>query len=128
MKEENHFHNAILVENGYIRDVFTSIPKIDDAELIDLKRKFVYPGFTDTHTHSFEGGLYQLGGNMKNVRDISDVLAILEGLKPISGCIFAYNFDENKTEEKRFPTIKELDELFPNYPLLLRKLMVILVL
>ena len=35
--------------------------------------------------------------------------------------IFAFKFDENQIKEKRFPKINELDKVFPNLPVLLRR-------
>ncbi|MBT3755390.1 MAG: amidohydrolase [Candidatus Cloacimonetes bacterium] len=122
MKCEGDIVSAVLVDDkGIIRDTFARIPKIDNVEKIDLNSNFVYPGFIDTHTHSFEGGLYSLNANLENVTCLNDVFEILSETKPVSGKIFAFHFDENNIKEKRFPSIDELDKIFPNTPLILRR-------
>ena len=121
-KEKGDIVSAVLVDNkGYIKDTFIQTPEIENIEKIDLHNNFVYPGFIDTHTHSFEGGLYSLSANLENVTNLSDIFDILSQTKPISGKIFAFHFDENNVKEKRFPTLKELDTIFPDIPLILRR-------
>ena len=122
IKEEEDIVSAVLVDDkGYIKETFIQTPEIENIEKIDLKKDFVYPGFIDTHTHSFEGGLYTLNANLESVTCLSEVFEILSKTKPISGKIFAFHFDENNVEEKRFPTITELDNISPNIPLILRR-------
>ena len=120
-----HFYDtnavALGVKNGKIEKIFYKMPKLTDAELIDLKSRYVYPGFIDTHTHSFEGGLYALSVNLENVKNLNDVFELLSTAKPIGGKIFAYHFDESTILEKRFPTIDELDKIFPDIPVLLKR-------
>ena len=53
--------------------------------------------------------------------NLNDVFEILAQTKPVNGKIFAFHFDENNIKEKRFPTIKELDKIFPDTPLILRR-------
>ncbi len=122
MKEEGDIVSAVLVDNnGYIKETFIQTPEIENIEKVDLRKSFVYPGFIDTHTHSFEGGLYTLNANLENVTSLSEVFEILSKTKPVSGKIFAFHFDENNVKEKRFPTLKELDTIFPDIPLILRR-------
>jgi len=122
MRKEFDVVSAVLVDdNGYIKETYDHTPEIDNIEKIDLQKNFVYPGFIDTHTHSFEGGLYSLSANLENVKNLSEVFEILAQTKPVSGKIFAFHFDETSIEEKRFPTRDELDKIFPDVPLILRR-------
>ncbi|MCK4312196.1 MAG: amidohydrolase, partial [Candidatus Cloacimonetes bacterium] len=115
------FFSALLIDKGKIKEIFKNIPDLKNVEKIDLKESFVYPGFIDTHTHSFEGGLYISRANLENVKSLNEVFAILAEIKPVSGKIFAFKFDENNIKEKRFPTAKELDRIFPDIPVFLRR-------
>ncbi|MBC8385427.1 MAG: amidohydrolase [Candidatus Cloacimonetes bacterium] len=121
MRKENEFYTAILIENDKIIETFKKTPELQNIEKIDLGNGFVYPGFIDTHTHSFEGGLYSLSADLENVTSLNDVFDILAETEPISEKIFAFHFDENKIEEKRFPTNIELDRIFPDTPAILRR-------
>jgi len=123
MKREEDFFSALLTDDdGRIIELFKKVPVIENAESVDLKGAFVYPGFIDTHTHSFEGGLYNLGVDLGEVRSLGDVFEKLKDAVPFSNKIYAYNFDENKITENRFPTAIELDRLFPDTPLLIRRI------
>ncbi|MBN1327609.1 MAG: amidohydrolase [Candidatus Cloacimonetes bacterium] len=114
--------NAILIDGEKIVKLYSELPPDNlSATRIDLNKAHVYPGFIDTHTHSFEGGLYSLGADLAPAENLRDVLDILSQTQAVSGKIFGYHFDENNIPEKRFPTISELDMLFPDKPVLLRR-------
>ncbi|MFO7897266.1 MAG: amidohydrolase [Candidatus Cloacimonadales bacterium] len=121
MRQEEEYFSAMLVAGEKIEKLFTTIPHYLKAEKIDLQGAFVYPGFIDTHTHSFEGGLYSLGANLQDVKNLDELFEILRATQPVSNRIFAYHFDENAIEEKRFPTAEELDAIFPDTPIILRR-------
>lgn len=121
MRYENDSFAAALVDNGIIKEIFITTPELVGIEKIDLQGSFVYPGFIDTHTHSFEGGLYSLGADLEKAATLEDVFLILSETKPVSGKIFAFRFDERLVKEKRFPTASELDKIFPDTPVILRR-------
>ncbi len=122
MEMENKIFRAILVQDGKIIETYHELPQLKNVEKIDLDNAFVYPGFIDTHTHSFEGGLYSLGADLKNVSNLEEVFTILSQIEKLDNKIFAYQFDENLIAEKRFPTKDELDKIFPETPVLLRRI------
>ncbi|MBP7563113.1 MAG: amidohydrolase [Candidatus Cloacimonetes bacterium] len=121
MNQRDEFFTACLVDNGIIQAVFKDQLPSFQGKQIDLKGACVLPGFIDTHTHSFEGGLYSKGVDCSHVKDLSDLFNRLKEANPISQMIFAWNLDENAITEKRFPTIEELDAVVPDLPLLLRR-------
>jgi len=115
---------GLLVDNGNIVDMLHSVPATQgDYELIELGDSYVYPGFIDTHTHSFEGGLYSLMTDLSSATCIDDVLAMIHASLQQSGdYLFAWNFDENNIAEGRFPTLDELDKAVPDRCYILRRL------
>ncbi|MFC1898337.1 amidohydrolase [Candidatus Cloacimonadota bacterium] len=120
-KEGEYFNSLLIDDKGLIKETYDHKPNHSDIEEVDLKGAFVYPGFIDTHTHAFEGGLYSLGANLENVSSLQDIFELLRDTQPISGKIFAYHFEENNIKENRFPTAKELDAVFPDLPVILRR-------
>ncbi|HOQ80280.1 MAG TPA: amidohydrolase family protein [Candidatus Cloacimonadota bacterium] len=121
MDKRDDYFDACLVEDGYVKETFKgNIPNFQ-GNIVDLKGACVLPGFIDSHTHSFEGGLYSKGVDCSNIKDLAELFELLSQAKPMSNMVFAWNFDENSITEKRFPTIEELDRVIPHMPLLLRR-------
>jgi hypothetical protein len=121
MEDDSSHYTAILCENELILDTFHHYPDYIECEKIDLKGGFVFPGFVDSHTHSFEGGLYQNGVDLSDCETISDTLDKLSSASTFSDMMFAWNFDELSIRENRFPTKAEIDKNFPDTPVLLRR-------
>ncbi|MDP2173305.1 MAG: amidohydrolase family protein [Candidatus Cloacimonadaceae bacterium] len=116
---------AIGIEAGKIVALYTQLPHdFSWRESKDLKGAFVYPGFIDTHTHSFEGGLYRGGVDLSHHKSISAVLdAIADAVKELGKdeMLFTWRFDENNIAERRFPSVKELDGVCPSHRMILRR-------
>jgi len=116
---------ALRVEDGIIIELLNAIPARMQPGDIDLDGDFAYPGFIDTHTHSFSGGLYSGGIDLQDYREISSLLIRMktaaQDMKPGS-LLFAWNFDEASMAEQRFPTQVELDAAAGDIYLLLRRI------
>jgi predicted amidohydrolase YtcJ len=124
---DSGFNNSViglLVEdNMIIKLINNTQPLPSDMEMIDLRGGYVYPGFIDSHTHCFSGGLYLGGVDLVDCISIGDILdRIREAVKNQEGSVLAWHFDESNIKEKRFPTVRELDAVSPNNPLLLRRI------
>lgn len=113
---------AIRVSGGKVVELMRSVPKVG-VQAIDLMGNYAFPGFVDTHTHSFEGGLYSMMIDLSPAQSIADVLELIhDQSRPLGSHIFAWNLDETTIKEKRFPTRKELDKVVPNKSLVLRRI------
>lgn len=128
LDNNNRIAQSMLTIDGKIEEIyFNDNPSYPDCEVFDLKGLDVYPGFIDTHTHSFEGGLYSQSVNLCQVSTISETLDLIrdyyhrhhdDGLSVID----AFRFDENNIIEKRFPFQEELDSVCSDMPLVLRRI------
>lgn len=127
MRDSSDIAKGLLVNRqGTIERLFYKDSEIKallktKIEPVDLDGYFVYPGFVDTHTHSFEGGLYTNAANLADASSLSDVYDILTSVRSKTEIIIAYHLDEKLLKEKRFPTLKELDDLFPDKVLIIRR-------
>ena len=92
-------------------------------EKLDAQGKFIYPGFIDAHAH-FVG--YGLSLQTVNLMGTTSWAEAIEKVKTFAaenkeGWITGRGWDQNDWTEKEFPTNQELNELFPDRPVLLRR-------
>lgn len=122
MRQPGECECAMLTKNGIIKELFCgNIPQMQNAQIIDLDGASVYPGFIDTHTHSFAGGLYLLCTDLINTKSISELIEKIKATPPLANMHIAWQLDETNLLEKRFPTKAELDKAFPHIPVLIRR-------
>lgn len=121
-----HYGVHLLIDDQRIVNVIQDTDDLPvDAYKVDLTGKFVYPGFVDTHTHSFEGGLYTGGLNLSQCSSIADVLDAIQThirLVDPDTTLFCWAFDENKIREKRFPSAAELRGLSDKLEIIIRRI------
>ncbi|MEX0291283.1 MAG: amidohydrolase [Flavobacteriaceae bacterium] len=101
-----------------IRDKYTA-PQIVDAE-----GKTIVPGLIDAHCHFYGLGLNQQVVDLVGTKSFEEVLERVKQFhqENPSNFIRGRGWDQNDWEIKEFPTKKELDELFPNTPVALRRI------
>ena len=118
---------CMAINNGKIVEVGTDkeiLAKYQGEKLIDLNKKFIYPGLIDAHCH-----YYGYGMNLKNV-DLVGTTSFDEIIEKIvkhheqfpSDWILGRGWDQNDWEIKEFPTRQNLDAIFPNTPVYLRRI------
>ena len=117
---------AMVIADGKI----LAVGKIADLEKeyeikekLDAQGKFIYPGFIDAHAH-FVG--YGLSLQTVNLMGTTSWAEAIEKVKTFAaenkeGWITGRGWDQNDWTEKEFPTNQELNELFPDRPVLLRR-------
>lgn len=120
MNKELATAKAMAVDKGKIVDLFAEKPDLA-AEYIDLQGKWVLPGFIDTHTHSISGGLYSMGVKLEHCQNLTELFARLKAGRMMGDMLIAWHLDETELKEKRFPTAAELDRIFPDKAVLIRR-------
>lgn len=123
MNREGEAFHSVLVEDGYIKEVFSENSRTGwNGKTISMEDTAVFPGFIDTHTHSFSGGVALTGIDLGNAKTIGEVLSLLSAGDPSKlGFILGWRFDERQVAERRFPTLAELDAVQPNNPVVIRR-------
>ena len=119
--------NALVVKDGKILEIGLK-PELElkykIKETYDAKGNTVVPGLIDAHAH-----LYGLGMSLQQV-DLVGTTSFEEVLGRVvvfqeeknMPYIIGRGWDQNDWDDKNFPTKKELDSLFPDTPVSLRRI------
>ena len=110
-----------IVEIG--NDVFLDL-KYDPTEVYDAEGKTVLPGLIDAHAHLLNLGVSMQQVDLVGTTSYQDVLDRVQAFQQEKNTdfILGRGWDQNDWEVKEFPTKKELDELFPDTPVSLRRI------
>ena len=91
---------------------------------IDLKGKAVYPGFIDAHCHFYGYGQTKQQVDLTGTKSFDEVIERVVAFSKTNpeGWLTGRGGDQNDWEVKQFPDNRKLDELFPNRPVLLKRI------
>jgi predicted amidohydrolase YtcJ len=133
MTEPNQTFDALAIKDGKIYQT-GSLKEImalkeGQTQLIDLKGKTLLPGFIDSHSHIMMGAQTISMANLSappvsDVKNISDILRKLIELKENNELapgqwIMGWGYDPDLLEEGRHPNKFDLDQAFPDNPVML---------
>ena len=133
----------MAIKNGKILDLGNNediLKNYSATESSDVKGKVVVPGIIDAHCHFVGYGLGLSQVNLISTSSFNEVLSrvvsfsnknkvALDDTSPQTketknsdnGWIIGRGWDQNDWVEKKYPSNKELDSLFPNRPVLLTR-------
>ena len=118
---------AFAVKDGKIIELGAEraiLNKYTSSTIVNAENKFIYPGFIDAHCHFLYYGMglqnVDLVGTKSFEEIIEKVVAFAE--KNPEGPIIGRGWDQNDWGQLNFPTNSELNELFPNRAVMLRRI------
>ncbi|MBF0297869.1 MAG: amidohydrolase [Oligoflexia bacterium] len=142
-------YQAIYIEDGKIVEIGTnenilkkfshsSLPKIkknqNKIQIIDLKNKFVLPGFIESHAHILGIGRMKLRLNVNNLSCEDEMVQkVLDYYYYNCNCnsnsfnknnshwILGRGWDQNRWDKKELPTNQKLSKAIPDTPVLLTR-------
>ena len=117
---------ALAVKDGKFLDAGTSekiLELYNSDETMDAKGQTIVPGFIDGHCHFYGLGLNQQEVNLIGTKSFDDVLNRLVAFQKEKGTDFleGRGWDQNDWEIQEFPTKEKLDELFPDFPVVIER-------
>ncbi|MEX0980913.1 MAG: amidohydrolase [Bacteroidales bacterium] len=117
---------AIVVEDGKIYDTGSSkelSERYKPEKTISLKDHFVYPGWNDAHCHFVGYGLSLNQVDLSATTSVEEILqrCLVFAKSNPEGWITGRGWDQNDWETKKFPDRSDLDKIFPDRPVLLRR-------
>jgi len=117
---------AFAVHQGKFVAVGTSeeIRKTYTAnQIVDADGRTITPGLIDAHCHFYGLGLKQQEVDLVGTKSFEEVLQRVQQFQKENpkDFITGDGWDQNDWEVKEFPTKKELDELYPDIPVVLER-------
>jgi predicted amidohydrolase YtcJ len=125
LDRSNPNSTAVAIKDG----VFTAVGHRGDVtrlagpatRVVDLKGRRVLPGLIDNHLHIIRGGLnFNMELRWDGVRSLADAMAMLKRqvaiTPPPQWVRVVGGFTAHQFEEKRLPTIEELNAVAPDTP------------
>lgn len=93
------------------------------GKTINAKGKTIYPGLIDAHAHFFRYGLGLQTADLTGTQSWSQILSKLKtfGQRNKEGWIIGRGWDQNDWAVKEFPNKEQLDQLFPDRPVILTR-------
>ncbi len=93
-----------------------------DAEIVQLKGRFVMPGFNDAHTHLGGAGRDKLTLDLKGTDSLAELqqrVRVAASQHKPGEWIVGSGWDQTRWPEKTFPHRQDLDDVSPNNPVFL---------
>ncbi|MDO9574981.1 MAG: amidohydrolase [bacterium] len=100
------------------------VKEMKEAQIVDLKGRFLVPGFIDSHIHFVDTGLNLARVDLSKTKSSKDALDITkERLKKEKKAtpLICVDFDESKWKENRLPKREELDKLSSDKSIIFRR-------
>lgn len=117
---------GLLVNNGFIEKSYVRKPTAPRAvRRINLKNRFVIPGFIDSHTHLIGRGIELQRINLETCRSLEDCLEKMRsGLRTEHEVVFGSNWDETawRSRDYRQLTRHTLDAISRKRPVIMRRI------
>ncbi|MFK5972188.1 MAG: amidohydrolase [Flavobacteriaceae bacterium] len=118
---------AFAVKEGRFVAVGTSEEiqkKYTADQIVDANKRTITPGLIDAHCHFYSLGLNQQVVDLVGTFSFEEVLDRVKRFQEQNpkDFIIGQGWDQNDWEVKEYPTKKELDELFPDTPVVLRRI------
>lgn len=118
MSESDIVTDAFAVENGKIVALGETARALS-GERVDLGGKTVIPGLIDTHLHLLTGADSEADGEMlipTSIPELLEDLKIRVATLPKGEWIVYKNTYPLRLDELRYPTMRELDAVAPDHP------------
>ena len=123
LDQYDNYHEAMAVKNGKIIALGKEnqiLNKFSSTNKIDIKGKFVYPGFIDAHCHFLSYGKSLNQVTLKGCLSYNEMLErCIQKKVNANEWLLGNGWDQNLWSSSSFPNKKKLDLQFPDQPVVL---------
>ena len=122
----NTKYSSLAVKDGKFKYVGGDeiLSNFSSQNIINAQGLPIYPGFIDSHAHFYDLGFYLNQVDLKNTQSIEEVIdRVVEfDAENNPNFILGRGWDQNDWNNKTFPTNTLLNEMFPDKPVVLRRI------
>jgi predicted amidohydrolase YtcJ len=122
----NTKYSSLAVKDGKFKYVGGDeiLSNFSSQNIIDAQELPIYPGFIDSHAHFYDLGYYLNQVDLKNTQSIEEVIDRVIEFDAVNNpnFILGRGWDQNDWNNKTFPTNTLLNEMFPDKPVVLRRI------
>ena len=122
----NTKYSSLAVKDGKFKYVGGDeiLSNFSSQNIINAQGLPIYPGFIDSHAHFYDLGYYLNQVDLKNTQSIEEVIdRVVEfDAENNPNFILGRGWDQNDWNNKTFPTNTQLNEMFPDKPVVLRRI------
>src|SRR5699024_1864781 len=116
---------TVEVADGLIKNIERQTGTIEGGRALDLKGRFLSPGFIDTHSHliMFSSFRMQLNCSADNAGSIEDIVEAFTERKEdllTDGWLQGYGYSEYDLAEQRHPDRFDLDRISTGVPIYIK--------
>lgn len=125
--EDSTVYEAMAIKDGKIIDMGKEnqiLNKYSSDNIVDAKLAPIYPGFIDAHCHFIGYGLSLQQVDLRGTKSFNEVVERCKSFDEQNNpkWLTGRGWDNTKWENPEFPGKEELDQLFPNKPVLIRRI------
>lgn len=118
--------SVIAINDGLIVAVGQDdlLNRFEADQRIDLGGGFAYPGFIDAHCHFYQLGLNESRLSLLGTKSFDEVIERIKAYDDqyTPSVLYAWGWDQNDWPVAEFPVNSRLNELFPDRPVVLRRI------
>jgi predicted amidohydrolase YtcJ len=123
---DNTKYSSLAVKDGKFKYVGGDeiLSNFSSQNIINAQGLPIYPGFIDSHAHFYDLGFYLNQVDLKNTLSLGEVIdRVVEfDAENNPNFILGRGWDQNDWNNKTFPTNTLLNEMFPDKPVVLRRI------
>lgn len=119
--------NSLVIKNGKflaVGDQKVIREKYEADKTVDLKGKYVYPGFIDAHCHFYGYAMNLRQVNLVGTHSFDEIIEKLKEYHQANDpeWIVGRGWDQNDWPVREFPDKRKLDHAFPETPVFLKRI------
>ena len=122
----NTKYSSLAVKDGKFKYVGGDeiLSTFSSQNIINAQGLPIYPGFIDSHAHFYDLGFYLNQVDLKNTQSLEEVIDRVTEFDAENNpnFILGRGWDQNDWNNKTFPTNTLLNEMFPDKPVVLRRI------